>query len=90
MLITQLLRNEIELALGREADKRELTLFINHIHDHVSDCIHENKPITCSVISAAINVCLQDEFTRCLDCGEYELPDRLNERQLCIECERYR
>lgn len=90
MTTTDIIRNEITLQIGHTPDKNEQQKFIDYIHDRISDLKKDGKKIYLSHIEMAILDCRNDNFAQCQECGEWFLPDEMNDTTgCCINCTPY-
>lgn len=88
MTITDIIRNEIADALGHTPDKSEQEKFITYIHDEVAEKIKQGKKVYLDYIEAAIILCRNEQFKRCEECGDWFLPEEMNQfGYKCINCE---
>ena len=87
MTITDIIRNEIADALGHAPNKAEQDKFIAYIHDEIAEKINADKKVYLVDIEYAIKVCRDECFKVCEECGEYFLPEEMNELGYeCLNC----
>lgn len=92
MTITDIIRNEIQSIIGHQPDKAELDVFMEHLHDFISDKYEERKKnpmarlFLCD-IEMNLRETARDYFRSCQDCGECFLPDEMNDDGYhCLNC----
>lgn len=88
MTITDIIRNEIAVALGHTPFDDEQECFMNYIHDGLADKIYADLPIMLKDVSDAICLCREECFWCCQECGEWFLPSEMNDYggHYCLNC----
>lgn len=90
MTITDIIRNEVELALDHNPSREELAIMVEYIYDGIADKENEGKKVYLADIEERIRLCRDENFRQCEECGEWFLLEEMHESGYkCLNCQPY-
>lgn len=87
------LLGEIYGFIGHNPTDEELELFEEYAANYIADCINDDKRPDLSGMACALLDCKDENFVRCVDCGDCYLRSEMNQDygcEYCLECKPYK
>lgn len=86
-MLKQIFINEIVNVIGHNPSQEEYKIFYEHVHDFIMENVQKGKKVYMSMVELEIYNCRDQYFSQCEECGDYFLPDEMNESgYCCLKC----